>query len=188
MTENPQAPISDTDKLASVLAELERERQKRVDTGQWSKGVRPVLIAIPQAGEAPEAAQQRALYAYLAEHPDAPKAIAAYDWMAVEVVDPAPTIELPDMIRDHDHGQAVDVTPRPPWRPPVGPASPPSPPSRSLPPAPGSGALGVDPARMNIPARIHDAEQRRTRNFNDDTWGDPSGWPIRYPRGNRNGW
>jgi hypothetical protein len=33
---------------------------------------------------------------------------------------------------------------------------------------------------MNIPARIHDAEQRRTRNFNDDTWGDPTGWPIRY--------
>jgi hypothetical protein len=32
---------------------------------------------------------------------------------------------------------------------------------------------------MNIPARIHDAEQRRTRNFNDDTWGDPTGWGRR---------
>jgi hypothetical protein len=77
MTENPQATISDTDKLASVLAELERERQKRVDACQWSKGVRPVLMAIPQAGETLQAAQQRALYAYLAEHPGAPKTIAA---------------------------------------------------------------------------------------------------------------
>jgi len=181
MTENPQAPISDTDKLASVLAELERERQKRVDTGQWSKGVRPVLIAIPQAGEAPEAAQQRALYAYLAEHPDAPKAIAAYDWMLVEVVDPAPTVETHPYAPDH--ADAVDVTPR---RPPT--PSPPLPRAGPLPPAPGAGALSVDPARMNIPARIHDAEHRRTRNFNDDTWGDPAQWPIRYPKGNRNGW
>ena len=181
MTENPQAPISDTDKLASVLAELERERQKRVDTGQWSKGVRPVLMAIPQAGEAPEVAQQRALYAYLAEHPDAPKAIAAYDWMAVEVIDPPSTVELPcEQFDGHD---ARDITP--PWRPPVAPASPPAAPS---PPAPGAGALSADPAHMNIPARIHDAEQRRTRNFNDDTWGDPTGWPIRYPNGNRSGW
>jgi hypothetical protein len=49
------------------------------------------------------------------------------------------------------------------------------------------GALSADPARMNVPARIHDAEQRRTKNFNDDTWGDPIEWPIRYPR-DRNGW
>jgi len=180
MTENPQAPISDTDKLASVLAELERERQKRVDTGQWSKGVRPVLMAIPQAGEAPEAAQQRALYAYLAEHPDAPKAIAAYDWMLVEVIDPAPVVEVHPYAPDHI--DAVDVTPRRP------PPSPPPSSARSLPPAPGAGALSVDPARMNIPARIHDAEQRRTRRFQDDEWGSPAEHPLRYPRGNRNGW
>ena len=144
------------------------------------EGVRPVLVAIPQAGEALEAAQQRALYAYLAEHPDAPKAIAAYDWMAVEVIDPPSTVELPcEQFDGHD---ARDITP--PWRPPVAPASPPAAPS---PPAPGAGALSADPAHMNIPARIHDAEQRRTRNFNDDTWGNPTGWPIRCGKG-KAGW
>jgi len=125
MIENPQAPISDTGKLASVLAELERERQKRVEAGLWSKGVRPVLMAIP--GEAPEAAQQRALYAYLADHPDAPKAIAAYDWMELEVMDPAPTVELPSMQYAPDHAHAVDVTPSPPWRAPAAPVLEPPP-------------------------------------------------------------
>ena len=81
MTENPQAPISDTEKLAATLAELEAERQRRIEAGKWGRGVRPRLMAIPQAGETLQAAQQRALYGYLAEHPDAPKAIAAYDWM-----------------------------------------------------------------------------------------------------------
>jgi len=119
MTENPQAPISDTDKLASVLAELERERQKRVDAGQWSKGVRPVLMAVPQAGETLEIAQQRALYAYLADHPDAPKAVAAYDWMELEVIDPKPAVEPPGMQYAPDHADALDVTPRrPPPSPP----------------------------------------------------------------------
>src|SRR5262249_44293299 len=122
-------------------------------------------MAVPQAGETLEVAQQREVYRYLAENPDAPKAIAAYDWMAIEVIDPAPTIELPDMIRDHDHGQAVDVTPQPSWRPPVGPASPPSPPSRSLPPAPNAGPLSFDPRHVNIPPSIHSAEQRRTQRF-----------------------
>jgi len=144
------------------------------------EGVRPVLVAIPQAGEALEAAQQREVYRYLAEHADAPKAIAAYDWMAVEVIDPPPTVELPcEQFDGHD---ARDITP--PWRPPVAPASPPAAPS---PPAPGAGALSADPAHMNIPARIHDAEQRRTRNFNDDTWGNPTGWPIRCGKG-KAGW
>jgi len=46
----------------------------------------------------------------------------------------------------------------------------------------------VDPRNVNIPPSIYSAEQRRTRNFNDDTWGDPGDGPIRYPKGNRNGW
>ena len=137
-------------------------------------------MAIPQAGETLEVAQQRALYAHLADHPDAPKAIAAYNWIVFEVVDPKPAVELPG--EQWGRPDAVDVTPRSP------PPSPPLPRARTLPPAPGAGALSADPARMNISARIHDAEQRRTRNFNDDTWGNPSDWPIRYPRGNRNGW
>jgi hypothetical protein len=176
--------LSETEKLAATLAELEAERERRVSAGAWSKGPLPRLLAIPRDGETLQAAQQREVYRYLADHSEAPKNISAYDWMEVEVVDPPPTVELPcEQFDGHD---ARDITP--PWRPPVAPASPPAAASRSLPPAPGAGALSADPARMNIPARIHDAEQRRTRNFNDDTWGDPTGWPIRYPNGNRSGW
>ena len=100
--------------------------------------------------------------------------------MLVEVIDPAPVVEVHPYAPDHI--DAVDVTPRRP------PPSPPPSSARSLPPAPGAGALSVDPARMNIPARIHDAEQRRTRRFQDDEWGSPAEHPLRYPRGNRNGW
>jgi hypothetical protein len=181
MTENPQAPpINDTDKLAVTLRELEAERQRRMSAGQWSCAVLPKLVAIKETGETVEVAQQRALYAHLADNPDAPKAIAAYDWIVHEIIDPKPAVELPG--EQFDQPDTRDVSP-PPYRPPMPPSS-----ARSLPPAPGAGALSADPARMNIPARILDAEQRRTRNFNDDTWGDPSGWPIRYPRGNRSGW
>ena len=82
MTENPQAPlINDTDKLAVTLRELEAERQRRMSAGQWSCATLPKLVAIPETGETVEVAQQRALYAHLADNPDAPKAIAAYDWM-----------------------------------------------------------------------------------------------------------
>jgi hypothetical protein len=125
-------------------------------------------------------------------HPDAPKLIHEYDWILHIVMDPKPQVELPSEQYAADHVNAIDVTPPPPRpsrHPPMPPPpSPPPRPARSLPPAPGAGALSADPARMNIPARIHDAEQRRTRNFNDDTWGDPTGWPIRYPKGNRSGW
>jgi hypothetical protein len=117
-------------------------------------------------------------------HPDAPKLIHEYEWILHIVVDPKPQVELPSEQYAPDHADAVDVTP-PPYRPP---ASPPPSSARSLLPPPGAGALSADPARMNIPARIHDAEQRRTRRFQDDEWGDPTGWPIRYPRGNRSGW
>jgi hypothetical protein len=93
MTTEPQSPLSETEKRAAFLAELEAERQRRIEAGKWGRGVRPRLMAIPQAGETLQAAQQRALYGYLAEHPDALKTIAAYDWLEIEVVDPAPTIE-----------------------------------------------------------------------------------------------
>ena len=184
MTENPQAPpISDTDRLAATLAELERERQKRVNAGQWSRATLPKLVAITETGETVEVAQQRALYAHLADNPDAPKAIAAYDWIVHEIIDPKPVIELPG--EQFDQPDTRDVS-RVPYRPP--PASPPSH-ARSLPPPRGQ----PDPRNYNIPPAIHSAEQRRTRNFNDDTWGDPTGWPISYPnRGlrflQRGGW
>ena len=179
MTENPQPPSSNTEKL---LAELEAERQKRIVAGAWTRATLPMLQAIVDGDETDEQAMERALAEHLAEHPTDPKTIAAYDWIVRVIIGPKPVVELPG--EQFDQPDTRDVSPAP-YRPPM-----PSPPraSRSLPPAPGAGALSADPARMNIPARIHDAEQRRTRNFNGDTWGDPSGWPIRYPRGNRNGW
>src|SRR6516165_576283 len=128
MTTEPQPPLSETEKRAAFLAELEAERQRRIEAGKWGRGVRPRLMAIPQAGETLQAAQQRALYGYLAEHPDAPKAIAAYDWMEIEFIDPKPAVELPDEQYAPDHADAVDVTP---YRPPP---SPPPSSARSLPP------------------------------------------------------
>jgi hypothetical protein len=175
MTTEPQSPLSETEKRAAFLAELEAERQRRIEAGKWGRGVRPRLMAIPQAGETLQAAQQSALYGYLAEHPDALKTIAAYDWLEIEVIDPAPTIEPPGMQYAPDHADAVDVTPPP---------SPPPSTARSLPPPPGS----VDPRNVSIPPAIHSAEQRRTQRFNDDDWGSPQDHPLRYPRGNRTGW
>jgi hypothetical protein len=136
-------------------------------------------MAIPQAGETLQAAQQRALYAYLADHPDAPKAIAAYDWMAIEVLDPAPTVETQPYAPDS--AAAIDVTPAP-YRPPM--PSPPPSSARSLPPPRGQ----PDPRNYNIPGDVAAAERRRTQRFMDDDWGSPSDHPLRYPRGNRNGW
>src|SRR6516165_2227921 len=126
MTESQPAQ-SDTEKLAATLAELEAERQRRIEAGKWGRGVRPRLMAIPQAGETLQAAQQRALYGYLAEHPDAPKAIAAYDWMEIEFIDPKPTVELPAEHFAPAHVGAVDV---PRYR---LPPSPPPSPARSRP-------------------------------------------------------
>jgi len=89
MTTEPQSPLSETEKRAAFLAELEAERQRRIEAGKWGRGVRPRLMAIPQAGETLQAAQQRALYGYLAEHPDAPTSVSAYDLVVIEPVDPA---------------------------------------------------------------------------------------------------
>jgi hypothetical protein len=121
----PQSPLSETEKRAAFLAELEAERQRRIEAGKWSRGTLPKLMAVPQAGETLRAAQQRALYAHLAEHPDAPKNVSAYEGMELEVIDPDPVVELPGMMYGPDHGQPVDVTPSAPRRPP--PASPPAP-------------------------------------------------------------
>ena len=68
-TENPSLPNGTNDKLAATLAELEAERQRRIEAGQWGRGTLPKLTATPRAGEAWQAAQQRALHEYLAEHP-----------------------------------------------------------------------------------------------------------------------
>jgi len=94
-----------------------------------------MLKALPADGETLQAAQQREVYRYLAEHPDAPKAIAAYDWIVFEVIDPKPAVELPG--EQYDQPEARDVTPRSP------PPSPPRSSERSLPPAPGAGGWGA---------------------------------------------
>ena len=64
----------------------------------------------------------------------------------IHVVDPAPQVELP--AAQWGQPDTRDVTPRSP------PPSPPMRRPRSLPPAPGSGPLSVDPARMNIPRDV----------------------------------
>src|SRR5262249_20900952 len=169
MTTEPRSPLSETEKRAAFLAELEAERQRRIEAGKWGRGVRPRLMAIPQTGETLQAAQQRALYGYLAEHPDAPKTVAAYDWMEIEIIDPKPTVETHPYAPDS--AEAIDVTP-PPYRPP------PAPPPRGQP----------DPRNYNIPGDVAAAERRRTERFQSDDWGSPAEHPLRYPRGNRNGW
>jgi hypothetical protein len=63
-----QPPSSETDKLAATLAALEAERAARQQAGKSSRGTTPVLIAIIPEGETLAMAQQRALYAHLAEH------------------------------------------------------------------------------------------------------------------------
>jgi hypothetical protein len=93
------------------------------------------------------------------------------------VTDPEPTVELPGMMYGPDHGQAVDVTPPP--RPAISP--PPSPP-----PAPRDEPLTYSNA--GIPRREHERELKRLERFHSGDWGDPKDHPLRYPRGNRNGW
>ena len=176
MTTEPQSPLSETEKRAAFLAELEAERQRRIEAGKWGRGVRPQLMAIPVDGETLEVAQQREVYRYLADHPDAPKTVAAYDWLVIEFIAPAPTVETNPYAPDH--ADAVDVTPHRP------PPSPPPSSTRSLPPPRGQ----PDPRNFNIPPSIHSAEARRTQRFQSDEWGSPAEHPLRYPRGNRNGW
>jgi hypothetical protein len=149
---------SETDKLAATLAELERERARRVEAGKWSRDPLPILIAVPQAGETLQAAQQRALYGYLAERPDAPKTCSAYEWMEVEVIDPPPAIELPGMQYAPEHSDAIDVTP--PWRPPMPPPSPPP-------------AMKTRYSNAGIPPPIYERALKQLANFESDAY-DPA--------------
>jgi len=95
MTTEPRSPLSETEKRAAFLAELEAERARRVEAGKWSGAIRTILVAVPEAGETLRAAQQRAVYQHLAEHCDAPKNVSAYNWIVHEILDPPPAIELP---------------------------------------------------------------------------------------------
>ena len=167
---------TDGAKLAATLAELEAERQRRIQSGKWNRATAPMLIAIPEAGETLRAAQERALAEYLELHPDSQKSLHAYSWIEIEIVDPPPIIELPGMQYAPDHSDALDVTPPP--RPSMPPPSPP--------PAPRDEPLTYSNA--GIPRREHERELRRLERFHSGDWGDPKDFPLRYPRGNRQGW
>jgi hypothetical protein len=118
--------------------------------------------------------KQRAVYQYLAEHPDEPKTCSAYEWMEIEVIDPPPVIELPGTMYAPDHGQTVDVTPSPPRRLPMPPPSPPP-------------ARPIVNNNAGTPPQIHARALKQLENFESDLY-DPADAPLRYPRGNRNGW
>ena len=120
-------------------------------------------------GESEEVAQQRALYAYLAEHPEAPKTVAAYDWIFITAADPPPTVELPD----EQFGQPVDAGDVTPWQPPM----PPEPP-RSRPRSHNN---------AGIPEHIHRRALQQLQRFERDEY-DPSDAPIRYRGKPRGGW
>jgi hypothetical protein len=172
MTETDQ-PSNEADKVTLTLAALEAERAARVEAGKWSRDTLPMLMAVPRDGETLQAAKQRALYAYLSEHPDAPKNVSAYNWIEGEILDPEPQVELP--AEQWESPPTRDVTPR----------RPPSSPPPAPPPAPRDEPLTYSNA--GIPRREHERELRRAQRFHDGEWGDPGSYPIRYPRG-RGGW
>jgi hypothetical protein len=149
---------------------LQAERAARVEAGKWSRDMQPMLIAILQPGETLQTAQQRALYRHLADHPDAPKASAAYEWGQIEFIDPLPQIELPS--EQWEQPAAIDVTPPHPRRS--------SPPPASEPPPP-----PIEPPRNRV-LEAHLNGKRRVQRFMDDDWR-PSEGALRYPRG-RYGW
>jgi len=171
----PSPPLNENEKLAATLAALELERDRRVQAGSWTRE-RPRLQALCDR-EPFEAAQQRALYAYLAEHPDAPKTIAAYDWVLVEVVSPPPVVELPSEQFDRP-ADMIDVTP---WRPPA-----PAPAPPAAPPAPTPTPAGR-PSNVGIPPRVHAKALRQLARFEADEYS-PDDAPLRYPRMNRTGY
>ena len=172
----PSPPLNENEKLAATLAALELERDRRVQAGSWTRE-RPRLQALCDR-EPFEAAQQRALYAYFAEHPDAPKTVSAYDWVLVEVVTPPPVVELPSEQWDQPADDMIDVTP---WRPPAPASAPPA-----APPAPTPTPAGR-PSNAGIPERIHRRALRQLARFEADEYS-PDDAPPRFPRRNRIGY
>jgi hypothetical protein len=165
MTETDQPPpLSASEKLAATLAALEAERLRRRG-GVWSE----IPTRIVYGGRLSE---------YLAKEPSPspPPPGCPHEMLEIVIIDPDPVVELPWMQRDADHVGAHDVTPPP--RPAIPPLSPP--------PAPRDEPLTYSNA--GIPRGEHERELKRLERFNSGDWGDPMDHPLRYPRGNRNGW
>jgi hypothetical protein len=175
MTTTAQEPQpSEVEKLEAALSKLVAERQQRMSAGKWSKGRRPMLAVLVGDLESDREAMERGLAEYLQDHPGELASIHGYDWLLYCPVGPPPVVEPPTMIFDRDHRDAVDVTP-PPYRPLMPQVAPPE---RATP-------KGHNNA--GIPAEIHARELKRLANFEGDIY-DPADAPLRYPRGNRNGW
>src|SRR5262249_5352949 len=164
MDETPNL-LSEAEKLAATLAALEDERGRR-RKAKWEAGEWQIPVRIVDKGETISTAKP--LIPWGRDYP--PEVIE------IHIINPERGVELPE-----EQSEQPDRRTSPPRSPP--PSLPPSS-ARSLPPPKGQ----PDPRNYNIPGDVAAAERRRTRNFNDDTWGDPTGWPIRYPRGNRSGW
>src|SRR6516164_11856311 len=103
MTTEPQSPLSETEKRAAFLAELEAERQRRIEAGKWSRGAQRMLQVLVADHETDREAQERALAEHLKEHTSDPKSVHAYQWILLHAVGPPPIIELPSARCDSDH-------------------------------------------------------------------------------------
>jgi hypothetical protein len=159
----PQSPLSETEKRAAFLAELEAERQRRIEAGKWSRGTLPMLMAVVGDTERDLEAQERALAEHLKRHPDDPRSIHAYQWMLLYGIGPPPIVEPPGA----QYGQpddAIDVTQ-------------PTPPPSLLPAPPREKRTY---SNAGIPAEIHARALKQLENFESDRY-DPQDAPIRYP-------
>jgi hypothetical protein len=157
MAEPQSPPPSEAERLDAAIAALLAERRRR---SGWPK----VEVQIVDGGRLSARANE-ALAPQQHEFPP--------ELIVLEVMDPDPVVELPGTMYAPDHGQAVDVTPSPPWRPPVQPPSPPKAAPRTY-------------SNSGIPAEIHAKVLRQLANFESDVY-DPADAPLRYPRG-RSGW
>jgi hypothetical protein len=45
---------TDSEKLQAALAELEAERQRRIQSGKWGRAAAPALMAIPETARSPK--------------------------------------------------------------------------------------------------------------------------------------
>jgi len=172
MTTEQQPSLSESERQEAFLAELEAERQRRMEGGNWTR-TRPILQVLVADTETDLEAQQRALAEHLKEHKGDPKSVHAYQWILLYAIGPPPIVQTPSDLWDDDDVGAVDVTP---WRPPMPAATPASPPTPPPPQPTGP------PSNAGIPPQIHARELRRLARFESDEYSIEDA-PLRYLRG-----